>query len=179
MSSLVIYAGENGTLPTLQQLCDEVCPYTNKLHQIAIGLGLSLVHIERIWKQECHQVENSFIKVFEEWKKQCKHPYTWQTMIRVLRSPCVCEHRLAEELCKKYCVHLWNYHLCTLKPNIFSPYPHGKIVLFILLLFSLILYYCAKMELHVNHKKFCLGHNLLGGIRLCLNSILLWILLWR
>lgn len=99
-------AGENGTPPTLQQLCDDISPYTNKLYPIAIGLGLSMVCIERIKEQELHQVENSFIKVFEEWKKQCVYPYTWQTMIRVLRSPCVCENRLADELCEKYCVNL-------------------------------------------------------------------------
>ena len=44
-----------------------------------------------------------FVAVLEQWKESASQPYTWDTIVTVLKSASVGESRLAEELEKDFC----------------------------------------------------------------------------
>lgn len=86
---------------TFRLLCNEIVPHTNKWRVIAINLDITNVDIERIAFENIHE-QDRLIKVFEKWQTQSKHPFTWDTILKVLEEPTVGESRLAQELRKKY-----------------------------------------------------------------------------
>lgn len=83
-------------------LCNEIAPYTNAWRAIAINLDISNVDIDRI-ASENDREQDRLIKVFEKWHTQCKHPFTWDTILKVLEEPMIGERCLAQELHRKYC----------------------------------------------------------------------------
>ena len=60
-----------------------------------MGLALELTH------DQLNDIENNhqgISDVFQIWEDSGKKPFTWQTLLSVLRSPQVNEHKLANEL---------------------------------------------------------------------------------
>ena len=43
-------------------------------------------------------LESRFAEVFDLWRKNRAHPYTWATIIKILRTRAVGENQLADEL---------------------------------------------------------------------------------
>lgn len=86
----------------LRMLRNEITPYTNAWRTIAINLDISYVDIERIATQNRSE-QDCLNEVFVTWHKQCKHPFTWNTILRVLEEPSVGESHLAQEVHKKHC----------------------------------------------------------------------------
>lgn len=75
---------------------------TNEWKLIARQLNIAHVMVERI-DIECRGViQECFVRVFEQWRKQCDPPYKWSTIIDVLEQPSVNEVALAQELRQKY-----------------------------------------------------------------------------
>ena len=76
-----------------------------KWRVVGIQLGLSAGTLDGIQSENGSMPNSclmSFEKVFTEWKQQHPKPYTWDTIIGVLRTPSVGEIALAEALCTKH-----------------------------------------------------------------------------
>ena len=58
--------------------------------------------IRTIRKEESSCFEQ-FVAVLEQWKKSSSLPYTWKSLVTVLRSRSVNESRLAHELEIEFC----------------------------------------------------------------------------
>ena len=69
---------------------------------IAVQLELSAADIGHIEKEEGGKVVDCFREVFILWERKDTRPYTWATMIAVLKSGCVGENRIANKLEMKY-----------------------------------------------------------------------------
>ena len=73
-----------------------------KWMQVAIQLDLTMGEIDSIE----HDRNSSFLRfmdVFEQWKKSCRQPYTWVSLITALKSTSVNEFRLARKLQEEFC----------------------------------------------------------------------------
>ena len=69
---------------------------------IAVQLDLSAADIGRIEQKEGGNVLDCFREVFISWERKNTRPYTWATMIAVLKSGCVGENRIANKLEMNY-----------------------------------------------------------------------------
>ena len=63
---------------------------------------MSWNEIKRIDKDEDDSFDR-FMSVLHHWKSASTEPYTWKTVIAALKSECVNELSLAEELRSKFC----------------------------------------------------------------------------
>ena len=73
----------------------------DKWNQVAIQLKLDRGVRNRI-ENDVKGCLNQFIAVLEEWSRLQSRPYTWQTLISVLKSASVGEIALAEQLEKDF-----------------------------------------------------------------------------
>ena len=69
-----------------------------KWQLVGIQLGLSAAKLSEIEHRHFSDCERCFGSVFQEWEHQDTSPYTWETVIEVLRQPSVEENRVAEEI---------------------------------------------------------------------------------
>ena len=90
-------------LEFLKLLCSEVAPRTNQWRAIALNLDFDPVMVNRIALECRDDIQECFVRVFEQWHRQCDPPYTWNTITDVLEQPPVNEAALAQELRQKYC----------------------------------------------------------------------------
>lgn len=74
----------------------------HKWKQVAIQLDLSRGERKAIEKDEDESFDR-FMAVLEQWKQSASQPYTWKTIVMVLKSTSVQEPKLAEELEKEFC----------------------------------------------------------------------------
>ena len=72
----------------------------NKYEEIGLQLGLTMAEIQAIHPlQQClEDYYKAFNEVFGVWKKRGSPPYTWETLIGVLKTESVGEVSLADEL---------------------------------------------------------------------------------
>lgn len=68
---------------------------------IAIQLELNVADIAHV-EEESRKVVDCLREVFILWKRKVTRPYTWATMIAVLKSGSVAENRIANKLEMKY-----------------------------------------------------------------------------
>ena len=88
----------------MQQLCNEVATKTNQWQSIALNLGIAQTYVDRI-AIECEgNIQKCFTKVFDQWCRDARRPFNWETMICVLQEESVAEYYLAVQLEEKYCV---------------------------------------------------------------------------
>ena len=80
----------------------ELVPHTNQWENIGVCLELTAVDLDRI-KIDCRDEEIRFRGVLNIWKKHGYPPFTWNSIVDVLKSPLVEEHVLAERLATKHC----------------------------------------------------------------------------
>ena len=76
-----------------------------KWRQVGVQLKLPSEVLDEIQDQNASKTDMcklSFEQVFKKWKGSGTSPYTWETMVNVLRSPAVGEVDLAGELSSKY-----------------------------------------------------------------------------
>ena len=89
--------------PKLSDLLNEVaCKIPNKWY--AVGIQLELTHNDLCsWLAANPNGDTMklFASVFAAWKDRGTGDYSWATIIEVLKTPSVCQPRLAEELSKK------------------------------------------------------------------------------
>ena len=88
--------------PELSDLMNEVASKVSaKWTQISIQLGLTANDEECFMASTPSDPIQFITSVFKVWKKRATKPYTWSTMIEVLKAPAVDEIRLAKELTTK------------------------------------------------------------------------------
>ena len=75
----------------------------HKWNQVAIQLELDRGVRNRIESDRKGCCLDQFIAVLEEWKQSESLPYTWKTLISVLKSASVGEKALAEQLERDLC----------------------------------------------------------------------------
>ena len=68
---------------------------TRKWHEIGLALALTPPELE-----EMRNKNEGLVKVFQVWEEMSTRPFTWFTLLSVLRSPDVDEYELADELSK-------------------------------------------------------------------------------
>ena len=74
----------------------------HKWNQVAIQLQLSTGERKAIEKDKMESSER-FMCVLEHWERSCTLPYTWETLIAVLKSASVGEQELADQLHRDFC----------------------------------------------------------------------------
>ncbi|CAI8028073.1 hypothetical protein GBAR_LOCUS15995 [Geodia barretti] len=89
--------------PIMRDLANRVAAVIpHKWKEVAIQLDLSRSERKAIEKDEDKSFD-CFIAVLEQWKQTANLPYTWKTIVTVLKSASVDETRLAEKLEKDFC----------------------------------------------------------------------------
>ncbi len=79
----------------------EVIPHTNEWIAIGLQLEISMADIERI-KIDHNTEKERFGAIFDKWKRTAVPCFTWNTLVNILNSPSVQEHKLAEDIRNKY-----------------------------------------------------------------------------
>ena len=70
-----------------------------KWREVALGLGLDSADISRIEASvPTHQSTPCYLAVFDTWKKKGTKDYTWDTLLKALRTPLVDESILASTI---------------------------------------------------------------------------------
>ena len=92
--------------PSLADLMNDVASVIPaKWRAVGIQLGLSADTLDSIQRDNAGKPQaclESFEQVLSIWKTHDPKPYTWSTIVDVLRTPAVGQSALAEELCAKY-----------------------------------------------------------------------------
>ena len=89
--------------PSMRELANRVAVIIpHKWKQVAIQLELDRGVRKAIEKDE-KECFDQFTAVLEEWKQSESRPYTWQTLISLLKSASVGEKTLAEQLERDFC----------------------------------------------------------------------------
>ena len=87
------------TPPELRDLLNRVAAKArDKWKLVAIQLGIEPDYIHSIEINEQSRPISCYSEIFYLWRKSKASPYTWGTIIDVLRAPAVEEERLAREL---------------------------------------------------------------------------------
>ena len=87
--------------PSLPHLMDKVAAVIPpKYEMVGLQLGLTPAQIQTICPLHQSMVDyhRAFTEIFGLWKRSGSPPYTWRTIIGVLRTASVGEVRLSEEL---------------------------------------------------------------------------------
>ena len=85
--------------PEILGLLNEVASKAiNKWRMVGLHLGIELQKLEAIENENRDSTILCYAQVFEMWKRTGKPPYTWATIIEVLKAPAVEEMQLALEL---------------------------------------------------------------------------------
>ena len=85
-----------------KQLCAEVATHTNRWEAIALNLNIPPNEIERIAIECRDDIQGRFRRVFDRWRRLGDPPFTWDTIIEVLKSENLAEHALAHDLQVKH-----------------------------------------------------------------------------
>ena len=84
--------------PELPDLLNVVAHAKSSWKQVAVQLKISLGDVESIRKEHMMDAMDCYTEVFEKWRRRGSPPYTWATIINVLRAPAVDQEQLANEL---------------------------------------------------------------------------------
>ena len=87
--------------PSLPLLMDKVAAVIpSKYWAIGLQLGLTTAELQAICPQQqgLENYRRAFGEIFDVWRRRGSPPYTWRTLIDVLRSPSVGEVQLSVEL---------------------------------------------------------------------------------
>lgn len=92
--------GKLHSAPETRDLMNEVAAkIPDKWAEVAIGLGLDFTDIKRI-KTDIPTPNSTtlYCAVFDTWKNKVTEEYTWNTVLKALRTPLVDAHKLAEDI---------------------------------------------------------------------------------
>ncbi|KAL5473911.1 hypothetical protein EMCRGX_G028477 [Ephydatia muelleri] len=87
--------------PSLPRLMDKVAaviPHKYEIVGLQLDLTLAELQVIRPQHQDLEGHHRAFGKVFDAWRRCGSPPYSWRTLIGVLRSASVGEVRLSEQL---------------------------------------------------------------------------------
>ena len=69
-----------------------------KWRDVGLQFEIDNSNLEAIYNKYLGNVNSCFAGVFDLWRKNRSHPYTWATIIKILRTRSVGENQLADEL---------------------------------------------------------------------------------
>ena len=94
------HLGNLHSTPELGDLMNTVAAkIPGKWREMAIGLGLDSTDISRIEADiPTHKSTPCYIAVFDTWKNKGTKEYTWDTLLKALRTPLVCARKLAKSI---------------------------------------------------------------------------------
>ena len=92
--------GKLHSTPELGDLMNTVAAIIpGKWREVAIGLGLDFADISRIEADVPTQKSTPcYLAVFDTWKKKGRKEYTWDTLLKALRTPLVDAQKLASTI---------------------------------------------------------------------------------
>ena len=93
-----------GSQPELSDLMNEVAAkIPGKWQDVGLQLGMDKGVLDGIALISPGNNNHCYTNVFSRWKNQnlATHPYTWSTVVHVLKSPAVGQNRLAGEIKNK------------------------------------------------------------------------------
>ena len=65
-------------------------------HPVGIGLCVPWAELEALKEEYPHDVKKCFLHVVEKWRRRSDPPFTWNTLLEVLRSNALQEIALAD-----------------------------------------------------------------------------------
>ena len=94
------HSGKLHSTPELRDLMNLVAPkIPGKWREMALQLGLNLADISRIEADvSTHDSSHCYLAVFDTWKNKGTEDYTWDTLLKALRTPLVGESKLASTI---------------------------------------------------------------------------------
>ena len=84
------------SIDKLQQLV--VAKIPDQWFPVGIGLGLSVSKLQALQQEYPHDVQKCFLHVVEKWRRRSDPPFTWNTLLNVLRSDALKEIALADTI---------------------------------------------------------------------------------
>ena len=93
-----------GKSPKFKDLVSEVARKISPAswEVFAIELGLEYDDVKKIKRENPKNVLVCFMEVFDAWRKKGAPPYTWETVVEVLRRDSLKERRIAKEISDKF-----------------------------------------------------------------------------
>ena len=79
-------------------MSDVAAAIPEKWKQFGVQLKIPPSTLEDIMFQNAGEGILSFEQVFKEWERQKTSPYTWETVINVLRTPGIAEYEMAARM---------------------------------------------------------------------------------
>ena len=71
----------------------------DKWYRIGLQLGIEGQELNTM---EQYDIIRRFSTIFDEWKSRRTSPFTWETILKALKSPLVGENQLAAEIMSKH-----------------------------------------------------------------------------
>ena len=96
----LLFLGRFHSAPELGNLMNIVAAkIPGKWREMAIGLGLDSTDISRIEADvPTHKSTPCYLAVFDTWKNKGTKEFTWDTVLKALRTPLVGEQKLASTI---------------------------------------------------------------------------------
>jgi len=92
-------AAELDSAPTHLDLMNMIAAnIPTKWREVGLQLGLRVADLNSIEMRHAGDCNRYFSSVFSMWEGQLTKPFTWSTIVQVLRSPLIGECRLAQEV---------------------------------------------------------------------------------
>ena len=94
---------KNTSAPKMSDLADRVAAIIpDKWKSVAIQLQIGMGAINAVFRDE-HNSFDRFMSILDMWERSSSLPFTWNTLVNVLKSPSVNEKVLAKELERVFC----------------------------------------------------------------------------
>lgn len=91
------------SVPIIRDLANRVAAVIpGKWMQVAIQLEIEMGAIDAVGRDK-HDCFQQFMAILDVWKRSSSPPFTWNTLVNVLKSPSVNEKVLAKELEHDFC----------------------------------------------------------------------------
>ncbi|KAL5480047.1 hypothetical protein EMCRGX_G023665 [Ephydatia muelleri] len=97
-ASVPVTLDSEPSLPLLMDKVAAVIPHKYEMVGLQLGLSLAQLQVIRPQHQSLEDYHRAFREIFNEWRRRGSPPYTWRTLIGVLRSASVGEVLLSDQL---------------------------------------------------------------------------------
>ena len=98
LCTVPLFLDSEPSLPHLMEKVAAVIPHKYEMVGLQLGLTPSELQVIGPHHPKLEDYHRAFCEMFAVWKRRGSPPYTWRTIIGVLRTASVGEVRLSEEL---------------------------------------------------------------------------------
>ena len=94
---------KNASAPKMSDLANRVAAIIpGKWKSVAIQLQIGMGAIDAVCRDK-HDSFDRFMSILDMWERSSCPPFTWNTLVNVLKSPSVNEKELAKQLEREFC----------------------------------------------------------------------------